>query len=147
MVTQNRFITYMVLLFSDINEAQFYKIPYRNSPHQKTEILLSFDYLRLFRPNERSPDYHIRKPNDENFLFKTEDKNYIHVGEKSFSLETGEEIVNYSSEHGFIDVNFPFGHGKENIYFMLHQKYIPLQKYKSEQKNQSMSMYIRWMMN
>ena len=41
---------------------------------------MSFDYLHLFRPNEQNEDYHIREPNDENFLFKIEDKKYIHVG-------------------------------------------------------------------
>ena len=42
---------------------------------------MSFDYLHLCRPNELSEDYQSRKPNDENFLFKIEDKKYIYVGE------------------------------------------------------------------
>ena len=92
---------------------------------------MSFDYLNVFRPNKNSEDYHIRKPNDENFLFKIEDKKYVHVGEKLFSFETNDDILKYSSEHGFNDVTFPFAHGKENIYFMLHQKYFPLQVYES----------------
>ena len=90
------------------------------------EILTNFDYQRLFRPNE-----HIRKPNNENFLFKVGSKKYIQVGEKLFSFETNDAIVKYSSEHGFNDVKFPFDHSKENIYFMLHQKYIPLQEYEN----------------
>ena len=107
---------------------------------------MSFDYLHLFRPNEHSPDYYIRKPNDENFLFKNEDKKYIHVGEKFFSFETKDEIVKYSSEHGFNDVKLPFAHGKQNIYFMLHQKYIPLQEYEnSTMKNEYQYLYLkRW---
>ena len=104
-------------------------MPYRNSPHQEIEILMSFDYLHLFRPIEHSEDYHIRKPNDEEFLFKIEYEKYIHVGEKLFSFETNDEIVKYYSEHGFNDVKFPFAHGKDNIYFLLYQKYIPLQEY------------------
>ena len=119
-LTNNRFNIYMVLIFIDSNKAQINKIPYRNSSHQEIEILMSFDYLHFFKPNEHSPDYHIRKPNNENFLFKKEDKNYIHKGENSISFETNDEIVKYSSEHGFNDVKFPFAHGKENIYFMLH---------------------------
>ena len=83
----------------------------------------------MFIPNENTEEYHIRKPNDENFLFKIEVKKYFHVGEKLFSFETNDEIVKYSSEHDFNDVKFPFAHGKENIYFILHQKYIPLQEY------------------
>ena len=81
-LTDNRFNNKMVLIFTDLKKTQIYKIPYRNSPHQEIEILMSFDYLHLFRPNEHSEDYHIRKPNVESFLFKIEDKKYIHVGKK-----------------------------------------------------------------
>ena len=64
------------------------------------------------------------------------------MGEKLFSFETNDEIVKYSSEHGFNDVKFPFAHGKENIYFMLHQKYIPLQEYaNSTVKNEYQYLY------
>ena len=64
------------------------------------------------------------------------------MGEKFFSFETNGEIVNYSSEHGFNDVKFPFAHGKENIYFMLHQKYIPVKEYKiSIMKNEYRYFY------
>ena len=127
-ITNNRFNTYMVLIFTDLNKTQVYKIPYRNSPHQEIEILMSFDYLHLFRPNEHTEDYHVRKPNDENFLFKIEDKKYIYVGEKLVTFETDDEIEKYSSEIGFNDVKFPYAYGEENIYFMLHQKYIPLRE-------------------
>ena len=130
-LTHNRINNYMVSVFTDLIKAQIYKTPYRNSPHQEIEILMSFDYLHLFRPNEHIEDYHIRKPNDENFLFKTDDRKYIHMGEKLFSFETNDEIVKYSSEHGFNDVKFPFARGKENIYFMLDQKYILLQEYEN----------------
>ena len=130
-LTHNRFNTYMVLIFSDLNKAQIYKMPYRNSPHQEIEILMSFNYLKLFEPNEHTEDYHTRKPNNENFLFKIGDKKYIYVGEKVISFETNDKIVKYSSELGFNDIKFPFYHGEENIYFMLHQKYIPLQEYEN----------------
>ena len=73
-LTHSRINTYMVLLFSDLNKTQIYKIPYRDSPHHEIEILLSFDYLCLFKPYEHTEDCHIRKPNNENFLFKIEDK-------------------------------------------------------------------------
>ena len=95
-LTDNRSNTYMVLIFSDLNKAQIYKLPYRNSPHQKIEMVMSFDYLHLFRQNELSEDYQIRKPNDENFLFEIGDKKYIYVGEKVISFETNDKIVKYS---------------------------------------------------
>ena len=130
-LTHNRFNTYIVLIFTDLTKAQIYKILYRDSPHHEIEILMSFDYLHLFRPNEHTEDYHVRKPNDANFLFKIEDKKYIHIGENLFSFETDDEIVKYSSEHGHNDVKYPFARGKENIYFMLEQKYIPIQEYEN----------------
>ena len=103
---------------------------------------MSFDYLHFFRPNEHSPDYHFRKPKDENFLFKFEDKKYIHAGEKLFSFGTNIEFVKYSSEHCFNDVKFPFARGKENIYFMSHQKYIPFQENEnSTMKNEHLYLY------
>ena len=69
----------MVLLFTDTNKAQIYKMPYRDSPHHEIEILMSLDYLCLLRPNKHTEDYHIIQPNNENFLFKIGDKKYIHV--------------------------------------------------------------------
>ena len=53
------------------------------------------------------------------------------MGEKIISFETNDKIVKYSSELGFNDIKFPFAYGEENIYFMLHQKYIPLQEYEN----------------
>ena len=108
-------------------------------------MFMSFHYLHMFRPNEHSEDFHIRKPNDEIFLFKIEDKKYIHVGEKLFSFETKDEIKNYISEHGFNDVKFPFAHGQENFYFMLHQKYIFFKNMKIRQRKTSISICIKKM--
>ena len=82
MLTDNRINTYMVLIFSDLNKAQIYKMPYRNSPHQEIEILMSFNYLNLFKPNEHTEDYHTRKPNNENFLFEIGDIKNIFTWEK-----------------------------------------------------------------
>ena len=73
-LTHIRFSNYRVLIFTDLN-----------SPHQEIEILMSFYYLHLFRSKK-----------GEIFLFKSEDKKYIHVGEKLFSFETNDEIVKYS---------------------------------------------------
>ena len=120
-ITHNRFNTYMVLIFDDLKKAQIYKMPYRNSPHQEIEKVMSFDYLHVFGPDENN--------RDENFLFEIENKKYIQVGDKLFSFETNDEIVDYFVEHGDNDVKYSFSHGKENIYFMLHQKYIPVQEY------------------
>ena len=82
-----KFNTHMVPLFTDLNKAQIYKIPSRISPHREIEILMSFDYLHLFRPKEHKEDCHIRKRNNQYFLFKFEHKKYIHVGDNYLNLK------------------------------------------------------------
>ena len=83
-LTHNGINNYMVLIFTDLKKAQIYKMPYRNSPHQEIEILMRFIYLHVFKSNELSEDYHIRKPNDGNFLFKSEDKKNIFMWGKNY---------------------------------------------------------------
>ena len=51
--------------------------------------------------------------------------------QKVNTFETNDIIVKYSSELGFKDNKYPYAYGEENIYFMLHQKYIPIQEYKN----------------
>ena len=70
-----RFNTYLILIFNDLNKAQIFKIPYRDSPHHEIEIIMSFNCLLVFKPIEYTEDYHIRKPNDGSFRFQNEDKN------------------------------------------------------------------------
>ena len=81
-------------------------MPYRDSPHNEIEILMSFEHLNLLQPNEHTEDYHIRKPNDENFLFEIGDEKFIYVGEKIISFETIDILVKYSSDHGLNDFKF-----------------------------------------
>ena len=133
-LTHNRFNTYLVLIFTDLKKAQVYKIPFRDSPYQEIEIVMSFDYLHVFGPDENNKD--------GSFLFEIGDRKYIHVGENVFSFETDDEIKNYFTEHGNNDVKYPYAYGKENIYFMLHQKYIPIQEYEnSTMKNEHQYLY------
>ena len=133
-LTHNRFNTYMVLIFTDLIKAQIYIMPYRVSPHQEIEIVMSFDYLHVYGPDGNNKD--------GTFLFEIGDKKYIHVGEDLFSLETNDEIEKYFSKHGNNDVKYSFAYGKENIYFMAHQKYIPIQEYESSTtKNEYQYLY------
>ena len=76
----------MVLLFSDLKEAQIYKMPYKDSPHHEKEIVMSLKDLYLFKPNEHKEDYHIRKPNEGNLLFELGDKQYIYVGRENYLI-------------------------------------------------------------
>ena len=122
-LTHNRFNTYIVLIFTDLQKTQIYKIPYRDGPHQEIEMVMSFVYLHVFGPGENNED--------GIFLSEVENKKYVHVGEKVFSIETNDEIKDYFSEHDNNDVKYSFAYGRENFYFMLHQKYIPIQEYEN----------------
>ena len=79
-LTHITFITYLVLISSDLNKAQIYEMPYRDSAHHEIETVMSFNYLNVFKRIEHTEDYHIRKLNDENFLFENGDKVYNYVG-------------------------------------------------------------------
>ena len=45
-----RFNNYMVLIFTDLKNAQVYKMLHRNSPHHEIEMVIKFDYQHLFKP-------------------------------------------------------------------------------------------------
>ena len=57
----NIFITYLVLIFTDLNKAKIFKIPYKDSPNYGIEIVMSFSYLNLLKAKEHTKVYHIRK--------------------------------------------------------------------------------------
>ena len=131
-LSHNGFKTYMVSLFSDLNKAQIYKMSYRDSPHHENEILMSFDYLNVFKLNKDTED----------FLIEIGDKKYIYGGEKVITFGTKDKEIKYNSEYGFNDVNFPYAYGEENIYFMLYEKKIPIQEYvKSKEKSEYEHFY------
>ena len=63
-LTHDRFNTHFILLLKDLNKAQIFEIRYRVSQNQEVGIVMSFNYLNLFQPNEHREVYHIREPND-----------------------------------------------------------------------------------
>ena len=64
------------------------------------------------------------------------------MGEKVFTFQTNDTILNYSSQLGFNDIKVPYAYGEGNTYFMLHRKYIPIQEYKtSTLKNEYKYLY------
>ena len=54
---------------------------------------MRFIHLNVFKPNEHTEDYQIRKPNDEKVPFENDDKKYIYIGEKVITFETKELVV------------------------------------------------------
>ena len=95
MLTHNRINTYLVLIFSASNKDQIYSLTYRESPHYEIEILMSFDYSKVFNTNE-----------NKYFLFQIEDEEYIYAGEKVIKFKTDDKVVNYFSKEGFNDIHY-----------------------------------------
>ena len=114
--TKNGFGTYMALKLSNLNKTQIYKMTYRDSQHHEIEILMSFNYLNVFKPNEHTEDFHNSKSNDNIFLLEIVDKKSTDVGENLVTFQTNDETVIYSSDLGFNDIKFPFADGEENIF-------------------------------
>ena len=50
-------------------------MPCRVSSHVEKEIVNSLNCLNVFKPNEHTEDYHIKKTDDEKLLFESEDRN------------------------------------------------------------------------
>ena len=93
-------------------------------------MVMSFEYLKLFKPNYYVEDYPVRKQNDENFPLEIEDIDYIYVGDKVVLKQMTKNLKN-SSKLGFNDIKYPCGYGKKNIYIMLDRNNISIQEYES----------------
>ena len=142
LLSDNRFIDYIVLIFVDRKKAQIYTFPNRVDEHNVIKLNIDFQYKRLFRPNKHLERYYVTKPIHENFLFKISDKKYLHVGEAVFTFTTNGKIVKYGFEYGFNDVKFPYAYDQTNIYYMLEKKYEPINQYKNLLLKTNMITYI-----
>ena len=80
----------------------------------------------MFRPLGHIEKTHVIRETNEIFLLKIEDKKYIYEGDTVFTFETVDDIDEYFSEIGHNDVNYPFALSKENIYYMIYQKYVTI---------------------
>ena len=133
-LTNNRFNTYIVLIFTDLKKAQIYKIPYQNSSHKEIELVTKFDYLHLFKPFGVEEKTNARIETNDNFLFKINDKKHIYVGDKVPTFETIDDIDEYFSECKGNDIKYPFALSDKNIYFMLYEKFITIKEYEIESR-------------
>ena len=86
-------------------------------------------------------DYHIRKTNVKKFRFRSEDENYTYVGENLGSFERSDKTVECFSKVGFIDIKCLTGYDKENNYFKVHQKYIPIEEYTNSTQNDELKCF------
>ena len=54
-------------------------------------------------------------------------------GKKYLLLKTIDDIEEYFSKTKHNDVKYPFALGKENIYYMLHQKYNSIEEFENDE--------------
>ena len=66
---------------------------FRDCLHNELELLVSSNYLNVFKLNEHTEDYHIREPINGNFLFEIENKKYVYVGNEVITFETNDILV------------------------------------------------------
>ena len=62
------------------------------------------------------------------------------MGEKLVTFETNDKIVNCSSDFSFNDNKYPYAYNDENIYFMIHKKYIPFQEHGTSTEKTSITI-------
>ena len=63
------------------------------------------------------------------------------MGEKVITFVKNEIIVKCSLDLGFNEIKFPYAYGEENIYFMLHQSYFPIQEYENSTEKKRLSVF------
>ena len=80
--------------------------------YDRIKLIIEFDYKRVFRPNKHLKRYHITKPKEQSFLFKLNDKKYLHVGESIFSFRTTGNIVKYGLQYGYNDIKYQYATSK-----------------------------------
>ena len=95
LLSNNRFIDYLVLIFAKKKKAQIYTFPNRADEYDTIRLIIEFDYKRLFRAIKHLERYYVLNPKDQSFLFKLDEKLYLHVGESIFTFKTTSNIVKY----------------------------------------------------
>ena len=116
LISNSRYVDYLVLIFVKRKKAQIYSFPNRVDKYDTIRLIIEFDYKRLFRPNKHLERYHVTEPKDESFLFKINGKQYLHVGESIFTLKSKGNIIKYGLEYWHNDINYPFAYDQTNIY-------------------------------
>ena len=116
-------------------------MPHRDSSSYEIELLMSFNCLNLFKPNEHTEEYYNRRPNDEKFPNEIEGTKHVYVGNK-ISFETTDKIVEKIQMVVLNDVKCSYAHGIENIHLLLYRKYIFIEEYEaSTEKNEYDYLY------
>ena len=98
------------------------------------QLLTQFYCQKIFigrSPKNNLTDYSGRygaRFNGNSILLHLKENQYLFIGHEMYQFTTQDEIIKFCSPIGNNDVPYPFAQSKENVYFMLDQKFIP-QKY------------------
>jgi len=61
-------------------------------------------------------------------LVKINKNKYMHIGDRIYLFKTKDEIIDFVSPVGNSDVPYPIAYGTQNVYFMLDDAYVPIEK-------------------
>ena len=81
-------------------------------------------------------------PKDQSFLFKLDEKLYLHVGESIFTFKTTSNIIKYGLQYGYNDIKYRFAYDQTNIYYMQEKSMNLLINIKNLHTKMSMIIYI-----
>jgi len=105
-----------------------------------TDLIKEYKFDKIFVPKGYDAvDIHNHKLIDHkslrgnSILLKVKNK-YVYIGEEIYEFKINDEIIEYYSPIGNNDVPYPVAFGKENIYFLSEQIYLP-KKYSKGFKN------------
>ena len=69
------------------------------------------------------------------------------MGEKVLSFETNDTMLNYSSQFGFNDINYPFAYGEEKFSLFFIKNLLILKKITSQHKKGVSVFFLQKMVN
>ena len=78
LISNSQYVDYLVLIFVKKKKAQIYSFPNQVDEYDTIRLIIEFDYKRLFRPNKHLERYNVTESKDESFLFKINEKQYLH---------------------------------------------------------------------
>ena len=76
-LTHERINSYLVVIFTNLNKAHINKMPYRDSPQQEINLVMSFIYLNLFNQMNTQKNVTLEKQTIKIFYSNLKKKDLI----------------------------------------------------------------------
>jgi hypothetical protein len=112
-----------------------------------TKLVAKYKPLKIFiGKSEKCPqtDYsgaYGKYYDGNSILLKIKKNRYVYIGSTIDEFDTNDTIIEYFSPVGNNNVPYPVAFGKKNVYFMLDEKFIPLDKFPVLTKKERMDAY------